>query len=744
MNRKKNNSNDKRKDLEKKKESKRNLKKKNEKNDKEDEKGVNNTIMRLSQPKNDKEDEKEENNSIMRLSQSKNDKEDEKEDYSEEEIIKDLQSKKNLEEEEEKLKTSLILSNQEIETNEENQKTNTTNKEPTERIFTKRIRILFYSTPFIIKISFFIFLSFGCIFLYPVFFDANATVKRIKDVFPYPSTLYKILETLSDLDNSYNTFTAQFGTPSKSPGEVLAEKGARAHSPIIIIPGIISTTLELWKGLEGSDSHFRKKIWGSFDMLKFILSDKKSWCDHMRLENGLDPKGIKVRASQGLGASDFLLPGYWIWSKIIQNLAEVGYDYTNLHLSSFDWRLGMEELEKRDFFFTKLKNEIEFFRKTSGKKVVLLSHSLGTLVCYYFMKWVENSCDFCDQKSETEKNNSKNSDQKCKCNKNWVSENIESILSIAAPFLGSTKAISGMLSGEGKDTAHSGFIESNILDFFLGKEERRELFRGWGSIHSLMPKGGRRFWRNKNVIKIRNGESFDVENVNNVLQQTLNTETYNRINKCHRGNYKDNKNQFNKKENWTNPLLNTLPNAPDLTIYSFYGVGKMSEEGYIYDEIKETKIWEKIEQYFYTSTDNETEIQILNEIMIKEESKDKRYFEISKDVNNSNKNICRGIYMTNGDGTVPLVSLGYMGRKGWRNSILNPYNVKTVVREYEHNPISILKDVRGGPDSSDHVDILGNYNMTIDLIKVVCKYEELQDCIVSELDEVCEKIDETN
>ena len=50
----------------------------------------------------------------------------------------------------------------------------------------------------------------------------------------------------------------------------------------------------------------------------------------MLSEDGLDPEGIKLRAALGLEAADYFLGGYWVWGKVIENLAFVGYDSNNV------------------------------------------------------------------------------------------------------------------------------------------------------------------------------------------------------------------------------------------------------------------------------------------------------------------------------------------------------------------------------------------------------------------------------
>jgi phospholipid:diacylglycerol acyltransferase len=72
------------------------------------------------------------------------------------------------------------------------------------------------------------------------------------------------------------------------------------------------------------------------------------------LQTGLDPPGFKVRAAQGLDAavrspfstslvrsladneSEFI-QGYWIWQKIVENLATLGYDTNSMDMAAYDW-----------------------------------------------------------------------------------------------------------------------------------------------------------------------------------------------------------------------------------------------------------------------------------------------------------------------------------------------------------------------------------------------------------------------
>ena len=107
------------------------------------------------------------------------------------------------------------------------------------------------------------------------------------------------------------------------------------------LPGIVTTGLELWSGEECARSYFRQRMWGTMSMIQIIMLNTRCWLRHMSLsqETGLDPPGIKVRAAEGFEAADYVVGGYWVWSKLIENLADIGYDPSNMHMAAYDWRL---------------------------------------------------------------------------------------------------------------------------------------------------------------------------------------------------------------------------------------------------------------------------------------------------------------------------------------------------------------------------------------------------------------------
>ena len=69
-------------------------------------------------------------------------------------------------------------------------------------------------------------------------------------------------------------------------------------------------------------------------MTEAFFKNSSCWFEHMQLdmETGMDPENaeIKLRAAEGLEAVDFFMPGYHVWAKLIESLADVGYDSNNL------------------------------------------------------------------------------------------------------------------------------------------------------------------------------------------------------------------------------------------------------------------------------------------------------------------------------------------------------------------------------------------------------------------------------
>ena len=547
------------------------------------------------------------------------------------------------------------------------------------------------------------------------------------------------------------------------PGREAKNLGWQAHYPVILIPGMTSTGLEVWESEGCASAFFRDRIWGTLSMFHLMLLKKACWIRHILLDpcHGKDPFGIKLRAAQGLEAADYLMPGYWVWGKMIEALASIGYDTTLLSMASYDWRLSFEDLEIRDHYFTRLAGAIEMNLLVHEKKTVLLAHSLGSLVILYFFQWANH------YKGET-----------------WVEMHVDTLLSIGGPFLGLPKALSSLLSGEMKDTAQMGILESYFLELFLSKKERALLFQSWSCLTHLLPMGNSSIW-DLDLPKFGKKDSTEEQNkeftlgggafiYSKNLGLLVNTDSlitflrrfpyfpdffHAKLARCfkencesqnehHHGNNTVINGLTNEAKSWANPFKSPLPNAPNMKFYVAYGIGQPTERAYFYTNttvnfalLKEPIALDSFSKLCGTMRTNVSD-EYLNSLSTSDRDPSTSgggaeiNFAVDTSINVAELSIRRGVLFTDGDGTVPLLSAGYMSIKGWRSSStgttcsstlttspLNPFGVQVFTREYIHEPIEAVSrkgiNVRGGPKTSDHVDILGNHHLTLDILKIV-------------------------
>ncbi|KAI9702162.1 MAG: hypothetical protein M1820_006244 [Bogoriella megaspora] len=531
---------------------------------------------------------------------------------------------------------------------------------------------------------------------------------------------------------------------SFSVGLHAQSQGITAHHPVIMIPGVISTGLESWGTEQSSRQYFRKRLWGSWSMMRALVMDKASWKRHIMVDKytGLDPPGIKLRASQGFDAADFFITGYWIWNKILENLATIGYDPTNAFTAAYDWRLSYMNYEIRDQYYTRLKSHIELAVKMSGKKAVLLSHSMGSQVLYHFFHWVE-SAEHGDGGFD------------------WVDTYVDSWINISGCMLGATKDIPALLSGEMKDTAQLNSFAVYGLEKFLSRNERAEILRAFPGISSMLPIGGDLVWGNKTwapddrpgqntsygtFIRFRelapNATSQQPHSRQNLTVgeampylfrhaepwfKDMIEQSYS-FDVAHTRREVEKNNKIPSK--WLNPLETRLPLAPKLKIYCFYGIGKPTERNYYYRE----------EPYTGSSTNGASYQRDTNPNSSRDESYTAfRPSNVTIDASYTLGNIDHGVIMGEGDGTVNLVSSGYMCTKGWKMRRYNPAGVQIKTVEMPHEPDRLSP--RGGPNTADHVDILGRSSLNELILKVAGGRGDLvEESVVSNIYEYADKV----
>jgi len=561
--------------------------------------------------------------------------------------------------------------------------------------------------------------------------------------------LESIMERSKVAYNKSMLYSRQNRNPSTRPGYTLRQKGATASHPVVMVPGFITSGLELWEGEECARGYYRQKLWGSLPVfVQSFFTDNECWRRHLSLDpnTGMDPPKIRLRSAQGFEATDYVMSTFWVWEKVIENLSDVGYDSSNMIMMPYDWRLSFAALEKRDGYLTKLRFSIEAMVKSSGgKKVVLTSHSMGSQLLLYFFKWVTTE----------EKLGGGGG------GKDWVENHVHSFVNIAGPILGVPKAVTALLSGEMKDTAAIMGTMGAMVERVFGRNNRQEMWKTWGSVWAMLPKGGDQIWSYAgDIVKQPSTEEDSIDrgsiDIAALVPVSEEKETCSAISEdeplltfddtnlmTHQRNMwsvddslkylqhwgeelknsehaaKVHKFQSNGKngesmEYWHDPTVTPLPDAPSMTIYCLYGVGIETERAYYYKK---------------SNASSEEDLPFL----------------MDSTVHDPTNNIRFGTKFSDGDVSVPLVSLGYMCVDGWKdNKRLNPSAVRVFTREFLHQEEFRVNDpMRGGPHSADHVDILGNVDTTLDLLKIVTDFDVSTvkvDSIVSNIKRIATRI----
>ena len=463
--------------------------------------------------------------------------------------------------------------------------------------------------------------------------------------------------------------------------DVISDSNTTIRRPAVFIPGYITSGLEIWQSLPCARSKFRDRIWGTASMVKLLITDAKCWVQHMLLQpihnsdgetvHYTDPEGVRIRASSGLGAADYVIGDYWVWNPIIEALGYAGYDETKMSMMSYDWRFPLRDLEHRTKYFSRLKHEIEKLFAINGKQPVLvITHSFGSKVWFFFLQWVSHHFS-----------------------PSWIDMHVAVTYNIAPVYLGVPKAISALLSGDTRDTAQMGAL-SSLVDAVLPPSERIALTTSWGSIFDMRPLGGSAVWKKPMMYLETNGSIPVAHSVESSLSRLLQTDAM----KSHATHLETSK--LNKircpqtaavlecyRDEWVDPLISPLPKISRMIMWAVYGVGIPTEIGY---------------NYTLSSVDT-----------------DNKGYKINT-THSDGSEVVNGVQLSNGDGTVPLQSLGFVPAITWKTKKFNPGNITVHVRELVHgDTYSVLGRASSvGGSSVDHVDIMGNREVIRDVLQL--------------------------
>ena len=349
---------------------------------------------------------------------------------------------------------------------------------------------------------------------------------------------------------------------------------------------------------------------------------------------------------------------------------------------------------------------------------------------------------------------------------NWVDDHLHAFVNIAGAHLGVPKATTAIMSGEMSDTALMGAF-GDLVETFFGRRLRRDLWASWGSLWTMLPKGGNTLWApgsdmctewtdddplcpksQFSPLVAMTDPSPDTFVFNGNWSETLINETIvpfikrqnhqnedtidfvasfgggfgKNLSSVKRMSFFGDKKLSSKV--WHDPTVTPLPYAPNMKIYCLYGTGLDTERAYYYRR-----------NNILSVDENQTVANITDPVL-----------KMDLTVEDEALKVRHGVRYTNGDGSVPLISLGYMCADAWvrEDSGLNPSKSSVYTREYEHHAeFSVDDPMRAGPRSADHVDILGNIEMAEDFLRIVtdtCVDKVNQDKITSAIKEIAQKI----
>ncbi|MES1915619.1 MAG: hypothetical protein MHM6MM_007539, partial [Cercozoa sp. M6MM] len=235
-----------------------------------------------------------------------------------------------------------------------------------------------------------------------------------------------------------------------------------------------------------------------------------------------------------------------------------------------------------------------------------------------------------------------------------------------------------------------------------------------------LPRGGDAAWAHSPLLEV-DDEVQTWEELHQALQAAVGDDTYEAYQQWYDLEGFSEEEFDESVRQWSNPLRSSLP-AAGINYYCAYGVDNLAENGYTYGK-KQTG-------------GGVAEI-------------------ISRD--DKVRGLSRGVFEDHGDGTVPLDSLGAMlglqGDQSDRWQRLSQKERDLLKRwtedakqaganvhswEFKHRPSTLFDAsywrhvgpvdaaVRGGPLTADHVDILGNWPLLENILKIATRPKEAQ------------------
>lgn len=159
------------------------------------------------------------------------------------------------------------------------------------------------------------------------------------------------------------------------------ERGAPFQPPVIIVPGIVSSTLVDQQGKEIWFGSIRKLLFSNYEELALEINPQTLAPKPSKYRPGILPKSVVGK--------DFYGPLFKTLEKAGRyKLAKLGDPYTTperrYYKFSYDWRYGNEVTAKKlDAFIEQIRRDYN----RPNMKVDLIGHSMGGLIIRYYMRY---------------------------------------------------------------------------------------------------------------------------------------------------------------------------------------------------------------------------------------------------------------------------------------------------------------------------------------------------------------------
>ncbi|KAK9807752.1 hypothetical protein WJX72_008044 [[Myrmecia] bisecta] len=494
------------------------------------------------------------------------------------------------------------------------------------------------------------------------------------------------------------TVDTQMGAPQAVPYGGPSCFSGFDMPPIFIVHGLVSAP-QIINSTDLDCFPIGTRIWGGPDlaMVDTVLQNSDCWLAHLTVNH---TRNITLAPVQGHHAISRVGPrgGVDVWWRFFEEMRRHGYTNDTMGLVNYDWRQDSMWLIDHHDYAWQVQFMVERLYNMTCKKVAVISHSYGDPVFRAIWTHIEEA------------------------HPGWSEKHLFAYISIGGAPLGVPKAEAALRSGEMHDVAKLGTFARILSWFALTPKAAKNLLSSWPCIYGdLYLQGGCPVWGTESgapddteemqranvtygglVIKHRVDDMqqhlavshYYLQHLHRRLrrlgswiayllsfykQDTVFTEVGSTVLNVHqaaldRGHDK----LFSLSASPINPLSRPLPNATAPKVYVLYGYGLLTERGYHY---------------------------------LQEGEGENATFAIDTSVFADLPPTSNGVMLSDGDGTVPLCSLGLLALEQNRSSGLNPGGMPIYIREYPHGG-------RKG-ESADHVAILSHKAVQDDIIAIL-------------------------